>query len=159
MIGRVTTHTYKLYTGSILNSAIHFDHCSDVSGYNLSDGQSCGLAFPNAKEIVLTSCDKNFTYALLYRRNFPQLRQIYLRSHPCDPLVFYRFFGSERRNKVKWTVSQRWAKFECDRIDGVEVRSDNHVLSMVKKFEHELLEMPYSDYLDMKHRRALDLVD
>lgn len=51
-------------------------------------------------------CDKNFVYYTLTPHNFPTVRTVYLRSHPCDWGTFHRF-GDD----VRIFVHENWARY------------------------------------------------
>jgi hypothetical protein len=40
--------------------------------------------------LFLIQCDKNFAFHWLTDRSFPNLREVYLASHPCEPVVLIR---------------------------------------------------------------------
>jgi hypothetical protein len=53
-------------------------------------------SFPNgpifeSTTLFLNCCDKNFVFYWLNQRTFPNLKSIYLASHPCDYEVLHRF--------------------------------------------------------------------
>ena len=47
--------------------------------------------FPRAEVIFMRDCDKNFVYYWLGKSTFPNVRKIYLDSHPCQYEVAHRF--------------------------------------------------------------------
>jgi hypothetical protein len=75
--------------------------------------------FPNAKEIIVRNCDKNYVYYHIDDRTFPNLKNLYLLSHPCEPSFFIRFTKPEQKillsNHYK-EYKERWAKNRTDVI-------------------------------------------
>ena len=42
-------------------------------------------------KLFVIDCDKNFVYYTIHKGNFPNTKELYLASHPCDSIVFYHF--------------------------------------------------------------------
>jgi len=58
-----------------------------------------------AEKVFVINCDKNFVYFWIDETRFPNCKELYLNSHPCDPETFCRKFStiylSEKYNKYK----------------------------------------------------------
>nr|WQM86916.1 hypothetical protein [Marseillevirus cajuinensis] len=70
--------------------------------------------FPDCKRLFARKCEKNFFYHQVGSRNFPNLEELWIHSHPCESKVFYEkfpkiFITQEYANYVK-----RWAPKGCD---------------------------------------------
>lgn len=73
-----------------------------------------GPVFEKAHTIHIENCDKNFVFYWCNERTFPNVANVHLDSHPCEPCVLYRWTGndattiwlSHRRAEYK----RRWAK-------------------------------------------------
>lgn len=46
----------------------------------------------NCKTVVVERCDKNFVYYWLNHKTFPNVTNIFLLSHPCEPNLFLRWY-------------------------------------------------------------------
>jgi hypothetical protein len=57
--------------------------------------------FPVVENLFLLDCDKNFVFFWLNCSTFPNVKKIYLSSHPCDPNVFNRFIAYKTYMKEK----------------------------------------------------------
>jgi len=69
----------------ITNSCILFHGLGDIHPLDVR------ATFPNARQVILEQCDKNFTYYWLTSRIFPSVTEVFLAGSPCDPLVLTRF--------------------------------------------------------------------
>lgn len=94
-VARFTPKTYlefgydKNLRTFILNRNILFDNC--VNSAFPKTNTSERFAFVNAHTVFFLYCDKNFTYNVMEKRNFPSLKNVVLWSHPCDDSIFRRF--------------------------------------------------------------------
>lgn len=67
-------------------------------------------------------CDKNFIYYWMKPEVFPDLKTIYLNSHPCESKVFYRFKDATIYLDTRYQrYKDRWA----DHRESVIVRDIN----------------------------------
>lgn len=48
-----------------------------------------GVSFPNCKVLFAERCEKNFFFFFVNRRNFPELEEVWLFTHPCESNIFY----------------------------------------------------------------------
>lgn len=53
--------------------------------------------FPVTKQVIVTECDKNYIYYHLSDTVFPNVSNVYLYSHPCEPVFFRRFNKPHQR--------------------------------------------------------------
>lgn len=53
--------------------------------------------FPNAENIIVDGCDKNYVYYYVDEFIFSKTNNLYLMSHPCDPKFFNRFTQDNQR--------------------------------------------------------------
>lgn len=74
---------YKRVDNNFDIKYLHLDAHGDVYPFNYCDPTT----FSNVHTIFATDCNKNFVYYWLNRRCFPNLRTLYLMSHPCEPHV------------------------------------------------------------------------
>jgi hypothetical protein len=77
------------------------NYCGDIHPYD-------GPKFPDVEILVMNGCDKNFVYYWLNKRIFPNVKEIWLNSHPCDSSVLGRFknaiiYLSDRFERFKMT--------------------------------------------------------
>jgi hypothetical protein len=69
--------------------------------------------FPDVETVIMQRCDKNFVYYWANKAPFPNMKKLYMLSHPCDPGMFHHWdhmgvdvFLTERFKHYK----ERWAK-------------------------------------------------
>ena len=86
-------------------------------------------------------CDKNFVYYWLNKNTFPNVKSVYLLSHPCDMRVLHRNFNVIYLRDIFYQrYKTRWAK-PLDNI--VYVEYGQAILNMIKfdpqeiKFIHD----------------------
>ncbi|AEA07281.1 hypothetical protein LAU_0431 [Lausannevirus] len=48
-----------------------------------------GVSFPHCKKLFVEKCEKNFFFFFVNRRNFPELEELWLNSHPCESNIFF----------------------------------------------------------------------
>src|SRR5688572_20478255 len=113
-ISRITAKSYPTLWNS-LNNKIVKNNCIDF--YQIGDIHPVYSRINKppiflAEKIYLRYCDKNFIYKWMDKSTFPQAKEIYLFSHPCDYGVMDRFpsttqiYLDELYRGYKW----RWAK-------------------------------------------------
>jgi hypothetical protein len=82
---------------------------------NIGDVHPFGnLCFPNAETIVIVDCNKNFTYYWLTPKIFPNVKEIYLMSHPCDYCVCSRF------TNVSFYLASRYSCYATSPVQFVD---------------------------------------
>lgn len=74
--------------GSVINH-----HTVDIVGCG-DFGAGTRPRFPNAEKIFIRDCDKNFVYKNVDERRFPNAKELWLISHPCESYFFQRFPNS-----------------------------------------------------------------
>ena len=67
-------------------NSVVFYKCGDI--HPIAD---FSFSFENVKEVHAVDCDKNFVYYWLSESEFPNMRKLYLSSHPCEPGVLNGF--------------------------------------------------------------------
>ena len=81
--------SWNSLTGKIIkNQRVEINGCGDIHPY------LNGPIFNGTRTLFLNRCDKNFVYYWLNERRFPNIKTIYLSSHPCEPVVLRRFTGA-----------------------------------------------------------------
>lgn len=73
--------------------------------------------FPNATSVTMDRCDKNFVFYWLHEGVFPNINQIYLNSHPCEPQVLHRFpHANFYLSKSFGHYKTRWAETRANLV-------------------------------------------
>jgi hypothetical protein len=71
--------------------------------------------YTNVKNVVFHKCDKNFTYYNTNPSTFPNLENLVITNHPCEPDVFNRFTkGHLKRTLKHWNINRESVKAEGD---------------------------------------------
>lgn len=95
----------------VLNDNIHIQGFGDISPqlFRSHDGLGTYKHTPRflAKNVFVSQCDKNFVFYWMNQRIFPQLENLYLASHPCEPCVLRQDFNiyltdTYRRYATRW---------------------------------------------------------
>lgn len=70
--------------------------------------------FPKAHTIRIEKCDKNFVFYWCNERTFPNVVDVHLDSHPCEPCVLYRWPNNGATtiwlSSCRADYKRRWAK-------------------------------------------------
>ena len=89
--------------------------------------------FSHAETLFVTDCDKNFTYYWVDHRIFPNVKNLYLVSHPCNYEVVNRIFRHIH-------LSNRFAKYARHSMHyNVTIVEDEYVNSLLDTFENETI--------------------
>lgn len=84
----------------------------------------------------MVNCDKNFVYYWLNQRTFPNVKKIYLSSHPCDPRVLNRFPQSTLLlDKFYEEYKTRWSRD----LNNIVIIEEGVIRSQVEKETTEKL--------------------
>ncbi|AIT54996.1 hypothetical protein MEL_383 [Melbournevirus] len=70
--------------------------------------------FPICKRLFAQKCEKNFFYHQVSIRNFPNVRELWIGSHPCEGKVFYEGFPKIFITEEYAHYAKRWAPKDCD---------------------------------------------
>lgn len=88
------------------------------------------VPFNNCKKLSVISCNKNFVYYWIKPRYFPNLEELNLLSHPCEPAVFHRWSKAANNNKtINFYLSHCYEQYKT--------RWDDHNVAQI--VDHELL--------------------
>ena len=98
------SQSWRNLTGKIVkNRCVEILNCGDIHPY------AKGPVFKGTLTVIINSCNKNFVYYWLHQRTFPDVINIYLLSHPCEPTVLRRFPNSNiylshdyQQYKTRW---------------------------------------------------------
>ena len=87
-----------------------------------------------AETLFVENCNKNFIYYWLHENNFPNIKKVYLLSHPCEKIVLHRKLGTiylvgNFGNFKKWNT-------ECDNVKTITT----------DEFNNELKKYQFTDY-------------
>ncbi|XWV25954.1 hypothetical protein QJ857_gp1126 [Tupanvirus soda lake] len=86
-----------------------------------------------ANKVFLLSCDKNFVYYWLNKSTFPNASVIYLSSHPCELVVFYRNFNEICLHDHYKHYKKRWA----DDLENVKIITTKEINDELAKYVNE----------------------
>lgn len=128
-------HSSDLWTNlnnkRILNSTVILKGFGDLHPYRN------GPKF-SAETVYVYNCDKNFVYYWINRSTFPNVKKLYLLSHPCEPPVlnqnipeFYLEDGYYRRYKDRWASHNDNVKsvIASDVLEEIKTYEDEDVIS------------------------------
>ncbi len=74
----------QLQNEIILNNTVHINGFEGIGGMNRPVFM--------CRKLFVDNCDKNFIYYRLNKYSFPNVRELWLASHPTDPEVIHRPF-------------------------------------------------------------------
>src|SRR5687767_14227914 len=98
----------KLTNKIVQNNNVMIRECVDIHPYTKAP------IFINCNTIFFEKCDKNMIYYWMNTFTFPNVNNIYLlKSHPCDPTVFYRFHNTDTKiylSQDYLRYKNRWAE-------------------------------------------------
>lgn len=97
------------------------------------------VQFPNAENIIINNCNKNYVYAHVNEDIYPNLKNLYLLSHPCEKLTLWRFNRNDNitiyLSKMYEKYKHRWAR---DR-ENIKIIDIYHSDLSPKNLEHETI--------------------
>ena len=73
----------------VKNKCIEITNCGDIDRFRQ------GPVFHETETVFINHCNKNFVYYWLDKQTFPNVKKIYLSSHPCEYPVLRRFPESQ----------------------------------------------------------------
>jgi hypothetical protein len=129
IIGKTPTDWHALAGKRILNGNVYLGGFGDIQ------------PFPNspvftAEKVVMDLCDKNFVYYWFNKETFPNIKNIYLASHPCEPSVLrnnedINIFLLDRFSKYagRWAPDRYIRVITRDELDYVLSGEDEHMLT------------------------------
>lgn len=92
--------------------------------------------------LVLDQCDKNFVYYWLDSGVFPNVRNIFLLSHPCEPNVFSRWYNIQKYYPSKTIPNiflahyyERYKNRWADDMDNVHIINDDDIKFLKDKLK------------------------
>jgi len=140
-VAQIVGHqSWKNLTGKYINNkCVEIRDCGDIHPYRN------GPIFKGTETLFMNSCDKNFVYYWLNNQTFPNVKTIYLSSHPCEYPVMRRFPQSQiYLNDWYQRYKTRWA----DDLTNVNVMKGDEI-------NGKLLEMSAEDLITSE-RKDLD---
>lgn len=80
----------------------------------------------NAEKVYVYNCDKNFVFYWINEWRFPNLKELNLMSHPCEPCVLRQNFPLINLSQDYLRYKRRWAEFHDNVVvkDTEEMRKD-----------------------------------
>lgn len=98
--------------------------------------------FINAREVYIMNCDKNYVYYHVDNSIFPKLKNLFLCSHPCEPIFFTRFNKENQRILLidyYKNYKNRWC-LRNDNVIVIDENSYNRSLNIIKdEYKNELI--------------------
>jgi len=96
----------------------------------------------NCTTVILNKCDKNFVYYWLNASVFTNVENIFLLSHPCEPVVFSRWYNIERSYKNR-SIPNIYLAYYYDRyknrwaseMDNVNILNEKEINILNDKLE------------------------
>ena len=107
--------------------------CKNVRLTNFGDIYPFVTVFPDAENVFIDSCNKNFVYYWADKSTFPNAKNLYLKSHPCESIVFRRKFESINVHEAYRRYVERWGG------SNAHVVSDEEYDKLINSFT----EIPY----------------
>ncbi|BAU79953.1 hypothetical protein A9K97_gp398 [Tokyovirus A1] len=89
--------------------------------------------FPSCKRLFAKKCEKNFFYHQVSKRNFPNVEELWIGSHPCDGKVFYEGFPKIFITPEYSHYAKRWAPKNCTYVSITQQEFDSAVSSFDKQ--------------------------
>lgn len=87
-----------------------------------------------SKHIFVEGCDKNYVYYYVNHTNFPNLEELYLMSHPCEPNTLWRFYNKKvYLSDFYKNYKKRWAPENENLI----ILSHDEMLNMLNSYKEE----------------------
>ena len=83
----------------------------------------------NCENLIMEGCDKNFVYYWMNQQTFPNAKNVYLNSHPCDYDVLGRQFKNIYLHESYSRYKERWGG------KNVKVISDKDYESLINTYE------------------------
>jgi hypothetical protein len=112
---------------TITNNIVILNRYGDIHPY--SDGPKF-----LANKLYVRACDKNFVYYWINRYTFPNVKDLYLLSHPCEPTVLHRAFERIYLSEGDYNhYKERWAS-EKDNITSVKM---DDIIKEIETYECE----------------------
>lgn len=133
-ITKILDNEFRKLAGDVPSlSKLMFTQCMDIHP-SFPDPP----VFNDAKYVYMDKCNKNFVYYWLDKETFPNVKKIYLDSHPCEPCVFKRFSVGEHYNpsgETPLVLSENYKEYKtrwANDFDNVTINSPDE---MMKDFE------------------------
>ena len=96
--------------------------------------------FPRCETLFIDDCEKNYVYYNLDTHHFPNVKKIYINSHPCEYSVLHRHFLVN--GEIEIFLSEKWYYYYKERwfAEG----------SYIKPIKSEDMEKELKKYTDEK---------
>ena len=88
-----------------------------------------------AEKVYIEWCDKNFIYYWIDETTFPNAKEVYLMSHPCEPETLWRDFDHIYLTEQFWQYKERWAKDH----DNITMMKKQVIKDRIASYEKEEL--------------------
>jgi len=113
------------------NRVVDLVGCGDIHPF-----RQPGPIFEQADTLFIRDCNKNFVYYWLKPSIFPNVKNIYLASHPCEPMIFNQWEANTTiyLSEFYSGYKLRWAKNNLN----VKVISKSEIEDTLKEFEDTL---------------------
>lgn len=119
---KITSSLFLQFNGkSIKQRVIIFDGIPDICPSHYKHDFKADIVFFN-------NCDKNFVYYYANKDYFPNMKALYLLSHPCGPYIL-------RQNVDKIYLSNHYKQYKrrwANDIDSVEIKNHQDMETLMQ---------------------------
>lgn len=89
----------------ILNNKVVLNKNLHIAGFG--DVKPAEGSLLLAETVFVENCDKNFVFNWMNKHYFPQLRTLFLASHPCEPMVLNQDYNIYLLDRFR-RYGERW---------------------------------------------------
>lgn len=117
---------HDLQGKTIYNKNVVLSRYGDIHGFPEGPVFKC-------ENLVLDQCDKNFLCYWLHKQTFPNVKQIFIGSHPCDHYVLPRNFQEIHLHERFKRYKDRW----WSHLDNIKTIFDSDYNKILESYDNE----------------------